>query len=177
MERVRRHVLENAGRLVGEFVFMDTRPDRGTDVVKETLIRVRRACTEHRAALVLVRFDEVNFWHRHQYLYDYIRDHGIRSEELSPVPMTIGGRQFDPSKHFQAWRRHDALAMESLRRKAGGGLAAALGEVPDRPGRYRELADRLNEQGIKTVRGGLWTAENVRKALKRRTLALSKSGR
>jgi hypothetical protein len=44
MERVRKHVDENAGELVGEFTFMDVRPDRATDAVQEALSPTCKLC-------------------------------------------------------------------------------------------------------------------------------------
>jgi hypothetical protein len=57
--------------------------------------------------------------------------------------------------------------MASFKERAAAGLRYALLEIPVGRGRYKQIADLMNDRGIKTLRGGLWTAENVRKQLKR----------
>jgi hypothetical protein len=53
--------------------------------------------------------------------------------------------------------------MSALRLGAYAGLREALAACPEGEGRWRTIADRLNAAGTGTVRGGRWTAENVRK--------------
>jgi hypothetical protein len=60
-ELARRYVVLNGGQLVEEIVFMDTRPDRATDAIKEPLDRVRRACVAHKATMLYVNFQEIHF--------------------------------------------------------------------------------------------------------------------
>lgn len=168
LERVRRHVAEvPGGRLVDEVVFMDTRPDRATPAVQEALARVRRVCAEQDATVLLVEFDQQHFWRPNPYLTAYLREHGIRSEPLSPDALTVGGRLFEPTRHFREWRERDAHASARLQTQARAGLEAALASTPEGSGRYRRIAERLNADGIETARGNPWTAESVRKALTR----------
>jgi Recombinase len=61
--------------------------------------------------------------------------------------------------------------MADFKERATAGLQYALLEVPEGPGRYKRIADIMNERGIKTLRGGKWTAENIRKRLKRGELS------
>ena len=53
--------------------------------------------------------------------------------------------------------------MARLRLDAQEGLQAALAEVPDGNGRWKNIAVLLNGRGVRTIRGGTWTATNVRK--------------
>ena len=53
--------------------------------------------------------------------------------------------------------------MAGLRLAAEEGLRAALEAGPGGPGRWIAVAARLNVAGIRTIRGGRWTPENVRK--------------
>jgi Recombinase len=57
--------------------------------------------------------------------------------------------------------------MADLKERATAGLRYALLEVPEGRGRYKHIADLMNERGIKTFRGGRWTSENVRRQLER----------
>jgi len=78
---------------------------------------------------------------------------------------------FDPARHFAGWRKQDGSAMARLRLAAEEGLCAALAEVPDGDGRWRVIAERLNSRNVRTIRGGMWTAENVRKLAARTHMA------
>ena len=57
--------------------------------------------------------------------------------------------------------------MARLRLDAHEGLRVALAEVPDGNGRWQAVAEVLNGRSIQTIRGGMWTAENVRKLARR----------
>ena len=168
MERARRYVGENDGRLVEEIVFMDARPDRATEFVREPLDRARRSCVAHRGILLYVEFDRDKFWRHNLPLRNCLRDWGeSRAVPLPPDPLIIDGKLFNPGEHFQEWRDRDREAMANLDRRARDGLVAAVSEIPEKRGRYRQIADVLNEREIRTFNGGRWTPENVRKALRR----------
>ena len=142
---------------------MDTRTDRATDAVRDVLRRAAPAYAGKGATLLTVRFDEVNHWRHNPFLLDAAQELGLEVIGLSPDPLTIGGEVFDPARHFAAWRTEDASTMARLRLDAHVGLQAALAEVPDGTGRWQVVAHMLNGRGVRTIRGGGWTAENVRK--------------
>ena len=162
-ERVRGWVREQGGTLLGEVAFMDTRTDRATDAVRDVLRRAMPAYAGRGATLVAVRFEEVHHWRHNPFLYEAAQELGLEVVGLSPDPLTIGGQVFDPARHFAAWRTEDGSAMARLRLDAHAGLHAALAEVPDGDGRWQAIAGLLNRRGTRTIRGGTWTAENVRK--------------
>ena len=166
-ERVRRWVCEQDGTLLGEVAFMDTRTDRATDAVRDVLHRALPAYAGHGATLIAVRFDESHFWRRNRFLYDAAQELGLEVIPLSPYPLNISGQMFDPAQHFTAWREEDGRAMARLRQDAHEGLQAALAEVPDGNGRWQTIAGLLNERGIRTIQGGTWIADNVRKLTQR----------
>jgi hypothetical protein len=157
-------------QLVDEITFMDTRPDRATEAVNEVLSKARKILSDRKAKLLYVKFDLMQ-WRHNLYLHNYIVEQGIDAVPLPPDPLTIDGQRFDPSEHFGAWRQADAAAMADFKERATAGLQYALLEVPEGPGRYKRIADIMNERGIKTLRGGKWTAENIRKRLKRGELS------
>jgi hypothetical protein len=101
-------------------------------------------------------------WRRNAHLLNY-----IYAVPLSPDPLTIDGQHFDPREHFRTWREAEEAATAGFKEGATGGLRHALSEIPEGPNRHKNIADFLNERGIKTFRGGAWTEENVRKQLKR----------
>ena len=142
---------------------MDTRTDRATDAVRDVLRRAAPAYAGKGATLLAVRFHEVHHWRHNPFLHEAAEELGLEVIALSPDPLTIGGEVFDPARHFAAWRKADGSAMARLRLDAHEGLQAALAEVPDGNGRWQAVAGLLNGRGVRTIRGGSWTAENVRK--------------
>ena len=162
-ERVRGWVREQGGALLGEVAFMDTRTDRATDAVRDVLRRAVPAYADKDATLLAVRFHEVHHWRHNPFLHAAAEELGLAVIGLSPDPLTIGGQVFDPARHFAAWRTEDGSAMARLRLEAHVGLQAALAEAPDGTGRWHAVAGLLNGRGVRTIQGGSWTAENVRK--------------
>ncbi len=162
-ERVRGWVREHRGELLGEVAFMDTRTDRATDAVRDVLRRAAPAYAGMGATLLAVQFHEIHQWRRNPFLYEAAEELGLEVIGLSPNPLTIDGQVFDPARHFTSWRKEDDSAMARLRLHAHEGLQAALAEVPDGNGRWQAIAGLLNGRGVRTIRGGPWTATNIRK--------------
>lgn len=150
------------GCLLGEIAFMDTRPDRASVAVRESLERVRAIAGSRRAAVIHVAFEERS-WRDSPHLVEQLRRLDVERVPLSPEPIDLDGERLDPITHFAAWRERETAAMSALRLGAYSGLRAALAAFPEGEGRWRTIADRLNAEGIGTVRGGPWTPENVRK--------------
>ena len=148
-ERVRGWVHEHGGTLLGEVAFMDTRTDRASDAVRDVLRRAVPAYAGKAATLLAVYFHEVHHWRHNPFLHEAAEEFGLEV--------------FDPVRHFAAWRTEDGSAMARLRLQAHVGLQAALAEVPDGNRRWQSVAGLLNGRGVRTIRGGIWTAENVRK--------------
>jgi hypothetical protein len=153
--------------LVDEIAFMDTRPDRATEAVREALSKAQKAFGNRRKAKLLYVKFELMQWRRNIHLLNYIEEQGIYAVPLSPDPLTIDGQYFDPREHFRTWREAEEAAMAGFKEGATAGLRHALSEIPEGPARHKNIADFLNERGIKAYRGGGWTAENVRKQLMR----------
>ena len=162
-ECARRYINENHGILVDEIAFMDIRPDRATDTVRDVLRQRLPAYAGMDVALLAVAFDEVHQWRHNPFLMEAAQELGRELVTLPPTPIVIDGRSFDPARHFSAWRKADSQAMTRLRLEAYEGLNAALVEIPEQEGRWRLIAQELNGRGTRTIRGGQWTPENVRK--------------
>jgi hypothetical protein len=161
-ERVSRFVAGERGTLVDEIAFMDVQPDRATDVVREVL-RGKAARYAGTATLVTVAFDEAHRWRYNPYLLDAAEAFGFQLLPLSPDPVIIDGVEFNPARHFAHWRKQDRSTKTRLEYEALHGLRAALVTMPPGDGRWQAIAARLNAGGVRTIRGGVWTAENVRK--------------
>lgn len=159
-ERVRQHLREQAGELIGEVAYMDSRPDRATRAVRDAMMKATNGSD---AILLFVDFSQVRFWRRIPELPEYITSHGLRMYGLEPKAITIDGQLFDPFEHFEKWRQRDESAMGGFRLAAHAGLRKALEAETATSGRWMRIAERLNGEGVKTLRGGRWTPEGVRK--------------
>ena len=151
------------GRLVAEIPFIDVQHDRATDAVRSTL-RKHAEKFARSATLIHVRFSEMDHWRPNQHLLEEARTLGFDTLPLPPDPIEIDGVQFDPIRHFKQWRERDQTMKARLQAQASAGLRAALDAVLPGAGRWRAIADRLNADRIRTVRGAAWTPEAVRKA-------------
>jgi hypothetical protein len=166
MERVRAWATENAYKIVDELAYIDTRTDRATDGCKSALAKIRKANPQEKLALFYVDFCYVRFWRRNRHIYDHAVALGFDPIGISPDPITIDGKQFDPIKHFEQSRESDRNAKKTIKEKAESELMHSYLKYSGSPSRFRCIADELNAGGIPTFTGkGEWTADNVRKAV------------
>ena len=171
-ERVRRHVAAEGGELVGEAVWLELEPDRGSRHVAAALEEAADLCRAAGARLLYVDFAERHGWRPHQQLKAFLDGLAdpIAHRPLDPDPIVIDGRRFDPVQHFR--RRRDEMAERGApaeRRQAvlGKILAFAAGLPPAvPPGDHAALADALNRAGMRTTTGRKWTPDNLRAFLK-----------
>lgn len=166
-ECVRQWARDEAIRVVGEIAFMDVRTDRATEMVQWELEKARCLCAQRRAVLAYVAFEERNLWRSNPHLRHHAEALGLELIALPPVPITIDGRRFDPIAHFKASRVTERERMSDLRRDAYAGIERALSAVPEGSGRWQAIADRLNKEGVRSLKGSDWTSENVRKVVGR----------
>ncbi len=161
-ERVRRYVAGEHGELIDEIAFMDVRTDRATEIVEAELKR-RVSKYAGRAILLYVAFDEHHRWRHNPYLRAAAESIGIELLPLSPEPIELDGRRFDPIAHFTKWRSRDEEEKDRLRYEATDGLRQALQQISSKRGRWAEIAATLNAKGVRSIQGDVWTAEGVRK--------------
>ena len=161
-ERVRRHVQDDGGDLIAEIAFMDTRTDRATDAVRDVLHRHAPTFPIASPTVLTVRFEDNSHWRPNPFIHHAASELGLDLIGLSPDPLLIDGHIFDPARHFATWRRRDATAMARLRLNADEALSAALATTPPGEGRWQTIANSLNAQHVRSIRGGAWTPENVR---------------
>lgn len=172
-ERVRQWAQHEAHSLVGEVAFMDVRTDRATEQVREALEKARRLCARRQAVLAYVAFEERNLWRSNPHLRHYAGELGLELIALSPDPITIDGRRFDPVAHSKASRVAERERMGELRREAYAGIERALSAIPEGAGRWQAVAERLNIEGVRSLKGSAWTPENIRKVVGRHGEAFS----
>lgn len=164
LERVCRWVAEHKGRLrwlLGEQVFLELQPDRGTEQMLPEIDRLIAKARNHHAGLVLVDLSVAMRWRRHGPLWDRLAASGIATA-LAPVPLTIEGETFDPIAHFQAWQQVERIhAQGKPDRRAT--MIEAIRQLRDDGLSFVAIAAELNAAGLTTPNGRLWRADNVRK--------------
>lgn len=160
--RVRRWVAEEKGHLLGEQVFVELQPDRGTDLVLPVIDALIAKAQARNAGLVLVDFAQVMGWRRHGPLWHRLgRFPGTVT--LYPTPLYLDSETLDPIRHFRIWRDTDRdYARNKDGRKAA--LLDAIASLRAQGLTYAAIAAELAATGAKTPNGKAWTAENVRKA-------------
>lgn len=163
VERVRRWVAAENGTILSETIFMDTRPDRGTDAIGGALEKVLAVARAKRAELVLVDFSQAYGWRPHGPLFEVL-GHAQDCMCLPPEPLLLDGQWWDPIAHFRTWREFDQahqFAKIALKQKALTAAENLKAEGVSNAG----IAAELNASGIKTANGRKWTPDNVRKFL------------
>ena len=80
------------------------------------------------------------------------------SDAPDPDELLIDGRSFDPIRHFQSWRVRDE-AHQAAKRDHAAMVIAALDKTEART--WHEKTAALNQAGITTHGGKIWTAYNL----------------
>ncbi len=167
-ERVRRWVKDEKGDLIDEKVFLETEPDRGSDLILPLVEKLLDRCQDQGARLVLVNFTSSFGWRQHHGLWCRLRELPDLVEPLDPIPIPIDGEVFEPVSHFRQWQEANANWASG---KAGrvDTVAKRIGELSSSGLSHRQIAEALNEAGILTPASGRpWTKDNVGKFLKDR---------
>jgi hypothetical protein len=169
-ERVRLHVVEKGGKLVGEAVWMELAPDRGSCHVEAGLRGALDRCREAGADLLYVDFAERHGWRPHQQLrtcLDALAGGAVHHRPLDPDPTVIDGRRYDPVEHFRRWQKTMAergSPAERRREVLEKIVAAAAYHLPPAVPRadYAAVSEMLNRRGIQTTTGRRWSPDNLR---------------
>jgi hypothetical protein len=164
MERIRRYVQDAKGRLVEEKCFMELAADRGTDGIADVLGEIASSCRQHDARMIYVDFSEFYDWRPHTFMKIRLQELGVQPETISPTPMYIDYREFDPVKHFRTWQKRHGAEGRELRRKAEVELELTVHRYPKGAGQWLAAAKDLNARDVRTGTGRLWSADGVRQA-------------
>jgi hypothetical protein len=158
---------------VGEAVWIELDPDRGSRHVEADLRRAVESCRKAKAQLLYVDFAERHGWRPHQQLKTFLSELTEASlhRPLDPDPVVIDGQHFDPVEHFRVWQKAMAdrgSAAERRHEVRSQILAAAAGQLPPAMLRvnYTSLATMLNREGIRTTTGRKWARDNLRMFLR-----------
>lgn len=167
-DRVRAYVEDCQGTLVDEVVFLEVRSDRATDAVEMDVERALEACKHHQAQLLYVDFSQGG-WRSHPWLMRMMARSDVSCLDLPPDPVNIDGDMFDPIEHFRAVKSVcDGYGSLAARRAALAGRVADVVSELRMSGKptNSDIAERLNTEGITSLSGRTWTAENVKQFLR-----------
>jgi len=165
-ELIRRHAKKNGYQLVAEKVFLEIAPDRGSRYILGALRPLQVICREQSACFLYVDFWRVQGWRGHEAFREWLERTPIKFEAVPPDEIVIDGSMFDPHRHFGEWRerQHEWTAAKPER------IARALEEASRRraAGRtYKEIADALNVDGVRSASGKPWSEDGIRDLLKK----------
>jgi len=161
VERVRRWVKGQKGRLLREAVFLETRPDRGTPFIQAEIGKLLSEAGQRNCDLVLVDFAQAFGWRPHGPLFEMIHD-APNCILLPPEPERIDDTLWDPVQHFRKWREIEA-ARQSEKPDLKDAALTTISGLKETGASYAAIAARLNDMGVTTLNGRRWTADNVRK--------------
>ncbi len=163
-ERVRRWVKEEKGDLRAERAFLELAPDRGTPEGATAVDAAITVAKAEDAELVLVDFGEAFGWRTHPALRHRLETSGHPFTLLSPEPVLLDGKDFDPVMHFRLWDE-TWRSYRGSKEARKGAVRKVLGALPTEEMSFSEMAASLNEKGVTTVTGKPWTNESIRKFL------------
>lgn len=167
-DRVRHWVKEEKGELIDEAVFLETEPDRGSDLILPVVEKLLDQCREQGARLVLVNFTLAFGWRQHHELWWRLHELPDLVEPLDPIPIPIEGEVFDPVSHFRQWQKASADWVSGKAERVDI-VARQIGKLSSSGLSHRQIAEALNDAGILTPASGRpWTKDNVGKFLKDR---------
>lgn len=162
----RKHAKDEGYDLVREVVFLEIQFDRSSEYVQAPLNKIAPYVREKGATLLFVDFSYVQNWRSNTFIDKWAEGASVRVEQVYPDTILIDDEMFDPFVHFSAWRdeqrRWQAGKHDRIR------IAKCRAEALKRDGfTSQQIADRLNEDGIRTGTGIPWTRENVMKLMVR----------
>lgn len=161
---VRGWAKENGFDLVREGVFLELAPDRGGELILPPLEQLACFCRENDAALLYVDFSEVQQWRSHMVMQPWLEQSGLRAIPIWPDPVMIDGQLHHPARHFAEWRAMDKAWRAGKSERVAAAMARVI-ELQGGGGKLAAIAGVLNQEGMKSLTGKPWTADNLRKLL------------
>lgn len=95
----------------------------------------------------------------------------VEAVPLYPDVIQVDGQPFYPVQHFRGWDGRLRRDAATRRDEAHSAIRELASQIPEGPGRYRRIAEELNNRDLPTLTGRTpWTAENVRQIMRRRKI-------
>jgi hypothetical protein len=166
---IHRWARENDYELIHEEAYLEFQPDRvlfdperHQATSKEDLMKLYRRAEEADACILYVDFSREIGW-RHHVLLDRLA--GLYQHRFRDVALCYEDLR-DFRSHFEKWRRDHKNWLQSKPQR----IATALSQARALQADGKVLADialRLNDQEVFSATGKPWTAESLRKFLKK----------
>ena len=176
-EVIKKYAADEGSLVVGEIPFLEVTSDRGSKSVEHYIKKAATLCRQLNATLLFVDFREAFGWRPHGHMVRAIEAEGVLNLAVWPShdTMIINGQPFHPAEHFKDHRMKREVEAAQRRDIAIERLASEAAQFTSR-GRYADIAERLNAEGVETFQGGRpWTPDNVKKALGRLNLKSDKT--
>ena len=157
LELVSRYAKEVGGEIIEHIVLNDLHSDRASLETVEALEKRLPKIAED-VTFLWVDFSQVNGWRKHPYLAQALE--GRRTQPLYPQELMMAGQIFDPISHFQTWQRK---AEQHGLEKTGHAESVMAFLAMHTTKSWPRRAKALNDAGILTHGGKIWSADNLRK--------------
>jgi hypothetical protein len=162
---ISRFAAEEGLEIVHEATFLEVEPDRGSEFIEGALEAAAAKCRQHGATLLFVDFSGAQGWRSHAPMLQWLREADVEALPIEATEVAMDGLVFDPHEHFAEWRaRQRKWSAEKDSRRAKALTRAA--DLQKEGLSHSAVAMRLNEEGVRSLSGKLWTGEGVRKFLK-----------
>ena len=151
-------------KLSCEIVCIESEPDRASELTLDIIAKGLKGIPKSDVELVYVDFAEADGSRYNRHIMYDLESAGLTLNQLSPDPIQIDGKLFDPIKHFRNWRATNEIERKARHATAASAMAEALILFPAGYGRWSAIAAHLNAREITTVTGREWTSDTVKKA-------------
>lgn len=162
---IRSYAKRNGLELVHEATFLEIDPDRGSDLVRAALDQAAAECRQHAALLLFVDFSTVQGWRSHEPMTEWLREAEVDALPIEAAAIKIDGAIFDPHEHFSDWRTRQREWSDGKPERAAR-ARAAIAELVGQKMKNPQIAQHLNDTGVRSLSGKPWTADGVRKFLR-----------
>ena len=157
--RVRAHVRQAGGRMLGEVALMEAEPDRGSPELAAEFRRLLDKAQREGARVAVVDFSDHRNWRRHWELSRHYEHPACDVIEADPAEVQLS--HFNPWAHFEEWRERTRANIAGK----GDHRAQILAALETVEGSFPVRAAALNLMELKTHGGKPWTGDNLRKFL------------
>lgn len=186
-ELVHREIKSHNRKLIGEIPYIEVDAFRPGKEIRDTLARIATRCLREGAGFVYVRFGGPYRVRYHAELESWIENHfamakipctaipaegGDNTPEWADAdhdthqPKLLYSGLIDPYAHFRAWQVANETRRKNRDLHASKVIDAAAG-LRNQGATFQQVAEHLNSQELFSTTGRRWTAESLRKFIKR----------
>ena len=160
-EAIQRWAKTNGFEIIDELVHVELEPDRVSPISDSLIWKLAERARKEQAKILFVDFSRAIGWRKHvllSFLDDYDRDF---------LAVSISDQEAERfSAHFAGWRSDYKAWLQSR----DGRIARAFNratELRDEGQTLESIAEQMNTEAIWSATGKAWTADSLRKFLKK----------